>query len=205
MVYYSLMEKPDKGRARIIYNGLEMQVVLDSIRYPFSIIFTLFICAMFALWGINIGSFLEKVTTIVNTGDTGGMVFYILSTVIWIGGGVFGIYLLGWTWTRREIIAVSSNTLKVQRKIMGISRTREYSISNIKNLRLNEIGGSSKGLSSSLSGSKGLDVWRLALGSLEFDYGMMTVDFARGINRPEAIYLLNLFQERGIPVSNSDK
>lgn len=198
------MEKPDKGRAMITYSGLEMQVVLDGIRYPFSIIFTVFICAMFVLWGLNIGSFLEKVTIIVNTGGTGNMAFYILSTVIWIGGGIFGIYLLGWTWTRREIITVSSNTLKVRRKIMGVSRARQYSISNIKNLRLNDIDSSSKGLSSSLSGSKGLDVWRLALGSLEFDYGMMTVDFARGINRPEALYLLNLFHERGISVSNTD-
>jgi hypothetical protein len=203
MIYYSLMEKPDKGSARITYNGMEMQVVLDGIRYPFSIIFTVFICAMFVLWGLNIGNFLGKVTSTINTGATSGMIFYILSTVIWIGGGIFGIYLLGWTWTRREIITVSSNTLKVRRKIMGIGRARQYSILNIKNLRLNNIDSSSKGLSSSLSGSKGLDVWRLALGSLEFDYGMMTVDFARGINRPEALYLLNLFQERGIPVSST--
>lgn len=202
------MEEPGKGRARIIHNGMDLQIILDTRRYPQSIVITVFLCAVLAVWYFSLGGDWGKAFENVFGNGTGDKTFYTMWLIIWIAGGSMAIYMTIRTWTRQEIITISSNTFKIQKKILGIGGWKEYSSAHIKNLRLNTVPATNRGLFSATSSSSwmsGLDFWGTAPGNLAFDYGMKTVTFAKYIDKPEANYLLNLFQERGIPVSNSDK
>jgi hypothetical protein len=110
------------------------------------------------------------------------------------------LVMIIWALKRKETITVTSDNLKIERKALGIGWSNEYSISYIKNLRLNRIPEPEEGLSSLFFWYRRYDIWGTRPGSFIFDYRMSTVNFVKGVDEPEAKYLLGLFHKRGIGV-----
>lgn len=91
---------------------------------------------------------------------------------------------------------------------MLLIKAHRLFITHIKNLKLNSIPEPEEGLSALFKSSfweSRIDMWGTRPGNLAFDYGMRTANFARGIDEPEAKYLLELLNKRGISVYTSDK
>jgi hypothetical protein len=204
MIYYSLMEEPGKGRANIIHDGMDTVITINARRHPLII----FMCIFFIAWMFGWGFALVQTVSIISdtfvTGDNGTLGFTIVWLLGWICGGLGILTMIIWALMRKETVTVNSSFLRIERKALGIGRSGEYSIIKIKNLRLNRIA-EPVGIFASSSWFQGFDIWGTRPGTLAFDYGMRTVNFAKEIDEPEAKYLMELFHKRGIGVLSSEK
>lgn len=178
-------EKPGKGRATVDDKGYELEVIIPSKK---NILVTLFLCAWLGGWAIGeimvIGTMLPA-TAEAGIGLSAFTIFWLIGWTI--GGGVV-ISIVAWNLFGKEIINLSSENLKIERKALRVSRVKNYIIPDINNLRvtgLNEV--------QSFFGWSGQDFWGMN-GKLAFDYGMKTVKFARGIDEAEARHILEILK-----------
>lgn len=96
--------------------------------------------------------------------------------------GVFAFSTLFWNLAGKEIIILSRDVLKVERKVFGIGSNHEYLLTKINNLRALE------GEKASTSSSE--NPWQSDEGTIAFDYGIKTIKFAQSIDTAEAEYIV---------------
>lgn len=180
-------EKPGKGRATINDKGYELEVIIPAKK---NILLTLFLCAWLGGWAF--GEIMVLKTMLPATAEVGAefSAFTICWLIGWTIGGAVVISIVVWNLVGKEIIELSSDTLKIEHRALKVRRSRKYALSDVKNLRIIALGGGQ----STFAWSR-VDLWGFN-GSLAFDYGMKTVKFARGIDEAEASHILELIKRR---------
>jgi len=194
------MEKLAKGRAKITEIGDTLQVAIPGKRTRMATIFGISY-GIFLVSGWPIG--LYMVLRNLSTDDTFSG-FLIIFLVGWILAAPYMLSIIIWVWGRKEKIAISSDTLVIKKQVLGIGKSRRYELHTVQDLRPN----SSAETDASHSGfnywSWGFGFLSEGPGTLAFGYGMKTVDFAKGIDKPEANFILDLFRKMGVNVSQTE-
>ena len=186
-------EKLGKGRATINDKGYELEVIIPAKKNLFA---TLFMCAWLGGWAVGYVMVVTNLFPSVAKESLGISAFIIFWLIGWTIGGGAVIAFVAWNLFGKEVITLSSDTLKIERRLLNLSRPKRYSLSNIKNLRV-----ISSGAGQSFFGWSNRDYWGV-YGNLAFNYGMKTVKFARGIDEAEASHILSLFK-RMLPQQES--
>ncbi|MDS4026800.1 MAG: hypothetical protein RKO25_07440 [Candidatus Contendobacter sp.] len=109
---------------------------------------------------------------------------------MWTLGGFFAIFALAWMIAGREIVSVNGQDLVHVRTVSGISRSKEYTLSAVSNLRASP-------QQFSLSNQDAdFEYWGLSGGSIAFDYGKSTHRFGAGLNDAEAEHVVSSLKKR---------
>jgi hypothetical protein len=112
--------------------------------------------------------------------------------VAWTVAG--GVVAHSWLWTAfgRERMVLRPAVLSLQRKILGIGRTRQYDLGQVSNLRVAPWADEPPDdASSRRRGVRGRQ-----RGAVAFDYGPETVRFAEAIDHAEATQLVERLKSR---------
>jgi len=178
------VEKPEKGRAQVDEKGIFLQIIIPSKKNIFLI---LFLCGWFGFWSIPETDIIKEL--IQETKRQGFELFPFFWLMGWTVGGVMVLWVIIWVVAGKEVITLSPLTIKIERKAYGVGLSKEYSLSEARNFRI-QMGGESI--------YSGLEAWGFGGGRLAFDYELKTVKFASGIDEEEAIYLLDVVKQKGI-------
>ncbi len=193
-----------KGRATVIDRGDTLQIIIPGKKHPLAIFMSIFFCVfLIGGWSTALVTVIKHILEAISKGDTTNLTFILTWLIGWTIGGIFFLIIILWIWVRKETITLSQNILRIERKVLGIGKSRRYSLPDVKNCRLNTSAGSRNVGWGFGSWSGGFDFWGFSSAALAFDYGMRIIRFAYEIDEPEANYLLGLFQQRGIDVSPS--
>lgn len=178
--------RPGLGRAQIEEQGLELKVIIPSKK---NILIILFLCAWLGGWFM--GEMFAIRELISGKALNGTRMFLVFWLCAWTIAGVFVILGILWNIAGKEIITLSHDRLKIERKAFDIGVNREYIISEIKNLRSLEIVNSPF-----YSSRNSWEFWGFGGGTIAFDYGMKTIRFARSIDQAEADYIIKKFKDK---------
>jgi hypothetical protein len=178
------IEKPEKRRARVDEKGIFLQINIPPNKNIFLI---LFLCGWFGFWSIPETDMIKEL--IQGTQHKGFELFPFFWLMGWTVGGVMVLLVIIWIVAGSEVITFSPFTIKIERKAYGVGLSKEYSLSEVRNLRTQMSGGSIY---------SGLEAWGFGGGRLAFDYELKTVKFASGIDEEEAVYLLDVIKQKGI-------
>jgi hypothetical protein len=121
------------------------------------------------------------------TGLSGLTLFLLAWLGLWTVAGGFTVFKVLWQFAGKEVIEVSHDSIKIQRAMFGIGRTKEYLASYVKNLRIAPIAMMDKRI---LEWSRAIP-FGPSHGSLAFDYGAQTVQFGGGADEAEAKQILD--------------
>jgi hypothetical protein len=97
----------------------------------------------------------------------------------WTLGGGFALFTVLWGVLGREHIILRHDALVIRRELVGRGRSREYSLSDIRNLRV-------AGPVSPFDFRSSLQFWGLGGGAIAFDYGASTVRFGASLEEGDA-------------------
>ena len=113
--------------------------------------------------------------------------------LIYLALGPFILRNFFWSIAGKEIIEAGPSKITITRQIFTFQRTREYSASDVKNLRVRE-NGSSKAFRNLLGNN----------GMIAFDYGTKTLRFGADIEEAEARMILSTIEE-GLAITNINR
>jgi hypothetical protein len=159
----------------VSYDADGMEIDIPTRHNWFFSMFTLF---WLGGWGFGVFSAVRDLTT---KATGGGGVFLLFWLLAWTVGGIFVIYSWFWITLGHEHITLDRTTLTIETDAVIFSSDREYIVSSIKNLRINQAalvnpyGYYSRG--NSFSPNKP--------GIVCFDYGAKTVSFGQYLEEAE--------------------
>jgi hypothetical protein len=177
-------EKPKKGRVEVNEKGIFLQIIIPSKK---NIFLVLFLCGWFGFWSIPETDIIKDLVQ--GTQDKGFELFPLFWLMAWTVVGALVLLVIIWILAGNEVITLSPLTLKIERKVYGVGLSKEYSLSEVRNFRI-QMGDKSV--------YSEMEVWGFVGGRLAFDYELKTVKFASGIDEEEAGYLLDVFNKKGI-------
>lgn len=173
--------EPGKGRAFIEQNGSGLRITIPAKAQLFT---TLFL--PFWLIGWAIGEVMVSRQLLL--GQTGegkeGALFMMAWLGAWTMGGAWAATVLLWNIAGKEIIDLSSTTLKRRKQIPIFGRSREYSVASITNLR------PTPGLSPSWYYRQNMSFLSFSDGTISFDYGRDTCQLGTGLDEADANYVI---------------
>ncbi len=145
-----------------------------------SISFIIFLFAAFWLWVLGQRIIIDLIVGIYVLEGYG--YFFLFWFVAWsfLGFMIFLKFL--WVLTGKEMVTVSSYTLKLDKIYLGIRKSKEYYLDGIKDLRIEK--------PLFLRRQKGILFNFFFKGFLKFDYGSNTVTFMSSVDEDEAAYIL---------------
>lgn len=183
------VEKPASGRAIIREEANSVQIIIPLKWSAAKIFIGLFLLAWLGGWVFGETSATGSLTGhIANSGNESFLFFWLIA---WTIGGIAAISFLFWILFRLENISIKSDIVTIDNKVLGIGRTRRYSVSDIKNLRVVQQGSLGYQYQTYSFGRP-----QFNQGALAFDYGMRTISFATGIDEAEAAYILEFIKKR---------
>jgi hypothetical protein len=149
----------------------------------------------FAVIGILIAGIFKAFAHGISDAVTAGTgAFSGLFLIAWLGawtvGGAVAIYSWLWQVKGMEIITISYDRFKIQKKVPIWTRTKEYRLKDVASLRVSNVQSSLW----SMSGS--MEFWGMSGGRLAFDYGAKTVQFGIGIDEAEAKLLIKDIEKK---------
>jgi hypothetical protein len=118
--------------------------------------------------------------------------------VFWTIGGVLALYVLLWQLSGKEVVEVSGQSIRIQRRVIGLGRFREYLARHVQDLRISVEGYYNTGW----GWFRTLRAYGIGGGLIAFDYGAKTFRFGSGIDEAEAKQILSAIQQR-FPEYNS--
>ena len=120
----------------------------------------------------------------------GPSLFLLVWLTMWTLGG--GLALLGWLWmlAGRERLVVKPGVLVHRLELFGLHRTREYDLSQVRNLKVSPESFNPWNMGSSFR------MWGLGGGVVSFDYGARTIRVAASVDEAEGRMIVNRIQER---------
>lgn len=122
---------------------------------------------------------------------------YVLATLVaWTAGGLFVLYFFLWNIWGQERVTVKEDTMTIAYRIFGKGRQREYFLSWVKNLRLNEYAFEEPTYFSYHNGGRRRGF--LEPRTIKFNYGSKTIRFAHDIQEAEAKLILRRLHSRGL-------
>lgn len=171
--------EPGKGRAVIEQNGTGLRITIPA-RTP--IFATIFI----ALWLIGWAFGEVSVTRQLLAGDpsNGSTLFLAVWMAGWTMGGAWAAFTLAWMITGKEIIDLTSTSLHQRKQIPIFSRSRNYAVAQIRNLRRAPRPRPSDDSESVTGGMSFSD------GAISFDYGRSTHHLAAELDDADAEYVI---------------
>jgi hypothetical protein len=104
---------------------------------------------------------------------------------MWTLGGAWALTAFPWAVAGKEIIELNSMTLKRRKQIPIFSRSREYAVASIANLRLAQV------IPASWYEQQNLSSMSLKDGAIAFDYGRSTFHFGSDLDEADAKYVLS--------------
>lgn len=110
----------------------------------------------------------------------GASAFLLIWLAGWTVGGAFAIGTTLWMYFGKERVLLTTTSLGIRREALGIGRSREYELSQIRNLRV------SPESFSMFNPGNGVRVLGLGGGNIAFDHGAATIRFGAGIDEAEA-------------------
>jgi hypothetical protein len=99
---------------------------------------------------------------------------------VWTAGGVFAIYAWLWQVMGKEIVIMRGQTFTIRRDIAGFGFAKEYNLTQMRDLRVEQVEFNPVDFSSSLQ------LWGVGGGVIAFDYGPRTYRFGAGLDEAEA-------------------
>ncbi|MFZ2538637.1 MAG: hypothetical protein WAX04_07030, partial [Oscillospiraceae bacterium] len=170
--------------------GSVLRITIPTKKNWFSIIFL-------PIWlvGWLVGEVMISGQLLANEAGTPDL-FLIVWLIGWTAGGAFAILAFLWQLVGKQVITLSSNILSVQNKILNMGILKNYDCSLIKNLKTLTLHRNSV---FSYSGS--MEFWGFGKGNIAFEYGMKMIRFAPFIDEPEARYVIEKLQARGLTVN----
>jgi hypothetical protein len=148
----------------------------------FLVFYAVFLC----FWAFALMATLRE---LVKPGKTGPPSLFL---VFWLGFWcVFGAVMTwAWLWNLvgRETILLRAGAIIVRREVFGISRSKEFDVTSVRDLRASAEPYNPWGLS-------GIGL-RTGARSLAFDYGASTYRFGEGLEEAEAKTLVELIEKR---------
>ena len=178
------MEKPYKGRATIQDNLTDLQIIIPAKRNWLA---ALFLGGWLGGWLMGELFALGALLSVLRGNPANLFVLFWL--VAWTAFGIFAIRTLVWLLAGKEIITVGGNKLEIKRKAALFSKPKVFDLDAVKNIRAQEIVSDYE--------RRRLDFGGLSsAGTIRFDYGLKTVQFASGIDEAEARFILEKLKER---------
>ena len=193
---FATLVKPFLPRHTTQDLGEQLVIKIPSPKQWFSVIHRLFaflvqvglvILLLFVLLGLPTGNDpLIRLSFIL-------ILISVVLTTIWL---LFAFYSFLWTAAGVEMIQVTSDSIMINRVILGQGSPKEYLANSIKDLRL---------VPSVIRFDRGSPAWMYSLmfltisgwiGLLAFDYGSKTCRFAAGIDEAEAKQILAEIQHK---------
>jgi hypothetical protein len=175
--------EPGKGRAVIEESGAGLRITIPVATQAFG-------AAFISLWLVG-WAFGENMAIRFLFADlsaqnlkAGGSLFLLAWLAAWTLGGGWAIYTLLWQIAGKEIIELTSISLRQRKQIPLFSRSREYAVANIENIRLAPPQPQFYRGRYVLSGLSFKD------GSISFDYGRDTHQLASGLDEADAKYVI---------------
>lgn len=178
------IEKPGKGRAKIIDRGSGIDIIIPVKKNIFALLFLPFWLAGW-LFGV-----IMVVNTLFRSGGAPAG-FLIIWLAGWTVGGIFAILIFFWNLAGKEIAAFDVTNLVISKKIAFLNFRKKYAISNCEKFRVDP------STVPSASNRGFFEMLGYGVGRLVFDYGMKTVKFASGIDEAEAAHIIKTLQDRG--------
>jgi len=180
-------EQLGQGMATLIDKGYELEVVIPSDKHVFGTLYA-FIWLVGWIFG-EVFSFSSIITS--PPEEPLALAFLIVWLIGWTFVGVMIVSKIIWNLFGKEIILLSAESLKIERRALKVSRSKIYALPDVKNFRLFRY----SGRKSSFFGWSGQEFWNKN-GKLAFDYGMKTVKFAFEPDEAEASYILEFLKPR---------
>ena len=145
-----------------------------------SISFIVFLFAAFWLWVLGQRIIIDLIVGISVLEGYG--YFFLFWFVAWSFLGLMIVLKFLWVLTGKEVVTVSSDTLKLDKVYLGVRKSKEYCLDSIKELRLEK--------PLFFRRQKGILFNFFFKGFLKFDYGVNTVTFMSSVDEDEAAYIL---------------
>ena len=180
------VEKPVEGRAKVDDKGIFLKITIPSKK---NIFLVLFLCGWFGFWSIPETDIVKDLVQ--GTQDNGFELFPLFWLMAWTVVGVIVLLVILWIIAGNEVITLSTLTIKIERKAYGLGLSKEYTLSELRNFRI-QSGGESI--------YSEMESWGFGSGRFAFEYELKTVKFASGIDEEEAVTLLEVFKKKGIKV-----
>lgn len=178
---------PQTGRAAIDNVGEEICIRIPTVKNIFKI---LFLCAWLGGWFMGETAAVAQVFGGKSHGSDTFLFFWLCG---WTIGGCWAIFMLMWNLAGSERITIAQGMLRIEKKIFGFGKSREYSLSAIRDFRVD-----GDGNSNSLFANRGaMQFWGYVNGPIVFDYGMKTIKFGLGIDAAEAKHIVGVLSEKG--------
>ena len=175
--------EPGKGRAVIEQSGAGLRITIPAET-------RLFTTAFLGLW--MIGWVFGEVTVVhqlfyglPESRFPAPASFFLLAWLaLWTLGGGWCVATLLWNASGKEIIELNSMTLKRIKQIPIFSRSREYKVANIANLR------PAPPMPTSWYDEQDLSSLTFKEGAITFDYGRATYHLGTGLDEADAKYVI---------------
>lgn len=126
--------KPGKGRAVIKHDGEGLRITIPARTQSFA---TLFLGVWLIGWAVGEVMVSRDLfgSGFPDNPPAGPTFFTIAWLAAWTLGGAWVVHILLWQLTGKEIIELTSTSLRHRKQIPIFSRSREYAVANIRNLR----------------------------------------------------------------------
>ncbi len=177
--------EPSKPRAQISDERGSLRVVIPTKKNWFLILFMGFWLCMWAVGEVMVPQLAFKKGL-----PPSALLFMIAWLGGWTVGGGFATYAWLWNLTGKEVILVNSQLLTTRREMGQFGRTKEFILTQIRDLR------ASQPIFNPADFSSGLQFWGLGGGTIAFDYGAKTYRFGSGLDEAEAKQIVNTIKNR---------
>ncbi|WP_119270679.1 hypothetical protein [Taklimakanibacter deserti] len=175
--------EPGKGRAIIEQNGAGLRITIPAVTQAFGVIFISLWLIGWAFGEVMVSRQLFGSQSVQNSSQ-GGSLFMLVWLAAWTLGGGWAIYTLLWQLAGKEIIELTTTSLRQRKQIPLFSRSKEYALANIANLRV------APPRPRFYQGQYMIQGLSFKDGAISFDYGRDTHHLASGLDEADAKYVI---------------
>jgi len=190
-----------RERATYVDHGEALRVILPPRRSAFILIL---LAIWLAFWFVGAKSALHEITA---PTPSPARAFLVIWLSAWVIGGCFAAFTFLWMLLGREIIEVRADQIVLRKELLGISRSRGYDITQVKDLRVGPVvpplldGSTFQRLFDAkrrwqYSVSQAAEVWGLAGGPIVFDYGPRTIRCGAALDEAEGKMVIERLRAR---------
>ncbi len=173
---------PDSGRATVQNTGHSILIYIPAVAQ-------LFVTCFLSLWllGWAYGEFTAIQTIGTGAGPNSNKAFLFVWLCVWTLGGGFAIFALLWQFFGREVVELDQQYLRYRMEILGIGRTKLFSVAHISNLRY--------AAPEAATGRHGNNN-ALKPKTIKFDFGKSTHAFGMGLDEAEAKQIIETMSHK---------
>ncbi|HKY71877.1 MAG TPA: hypothetical protein VJL88_08145 [Nitrospira sp.] len=173
--------EPTKPRVQISDDRGNLRIVIPVRRNWFHIIFIGF---WLCIW---ISAAPQMISG--NVKQPAGLLFKPAMLGLWAVATAAAIYIWIWNFLGKEVVLVNMQSLTTRRELGSVGRTREFTLSEIRDLRVSST-------FNPADFSSSLQFWGIGGGSIAFDYGAKTYRFGSGLDDAESKLIINAIKSR---------